>query len=256
MDEHRVDQIARSLARGGDRRRVFRGMAAGALATVAAFRRGTGTAAQESVGPGGTCTMSAQCLQNPFDLAVICADNGIAPDGALNCCRNEGGGCTGGSGCCGALLCTNGVCASGGISEFPARGSLAPGAICGYAGECDQSFGETDCADNGLADDGTLNCCRYQGGACATSDACCGGLLCLGGVCASPTAETTGLLPGAACASTSQCNQTGGSVVCADNGILADGALNCCRTTGGACTAANDSAGCCGGLICVNGACQ
>src|SRR5690606_38050656 len=33
----------------------------------------------------------------------------------------------------------------------------------------------------------------------------------------------------------SECSQAGGSVVCSDNGISADGAFNCCRNAGGAC---------------------
>jgi sarcosine oxidase, subunit beta len=45
--------------------------------------------------------------------------------------------------------------------------------------------------------------------------------------------------------------QAGGEVACRDNGVATDGALNCCRYDGGACTAANNSAGCCAGLVCV-----
>jgi len=260
VDNQRFDDIARSLAGVGDRRRLLRGLAGGALAALAAATRGGRASAQTAgVGLGGTCTTASQCAQDANDLAVICADNGITTDGALNCCRNAGGGCFGGSGCCGALLCLNGVCTDSATGTGPSGTGLAPGATCSFAGQCDQSGGETDCADNGIADDGTLNCCRYEGGACAAGEGCCGALLCVGGVCtagaAAPPAAGGTFPLGATCASTSQCSQVGGPVVCADNGIAADGALNCCRTAGGACTAANDSASCCGGLLCVNGAC-
>lgn len=63
------------------------------------------------------------------------------------------------------------------------------------------------------------------------------------------------LSPGAACSSAAQCSQTGGSVACADNGYVDDGALNCCRTAGDACTDTEYSADCCSGLYCRDGAC-
>lgn len=258
MDDRRFDDFARSIAGSRDRRRLLRGLAGGALAAVAAVGGRKRAAAQEAVGLGGACTATTQCAQDPFDLAVICGDNGIAEDGALNCCRNAGGGCGGGSGCCGALLCTNGVCTTPGETAAPgsAAGGFALGAQCSFAGQCDQTGGETDCADNGLTTDGVTNCCRYQGGACSASEGCCGGLFCVNGTCGGGSAPATGgLLPGATCLSTSQCSQAGGSVVCANNGLAADGTFNCCRTAGGACSAANDSAGCCANLVCVNGAC-
>lgn len=254
MDGRRFDELARSMAgAGGDRRRLLKGFAAGAAAAFGLGRGGQARAQESGVYPGGACSSTTQCIQDAGDLAVICADNGIAEDGGLNCCRNEGGGCADGAGCCAAFLCVAGVCTSS--AGAPVGTGLAVGSQCSFAGQCDQSGGETDCADNGIGTDGVLNCCRYQGGPCSASDACCGGLFCVGGVCSDSASTGGGLAPGAACTSTGQCSQAGGSVVCADNGIPADGALNCCRTSGGACTAANDSAGCCGGLICVNGAC-
>lgn len=256
MENRRFDDFARSLAGQGSRRGILRGLAGGAVAALVTVVAGRQAQAQQAtVGTGGECASSSQCAQDPFDLAVICADNGITTDGALNCCRNEGGGCAGGSGCCGALLCLDGVCTSAGAA--PTGEGLAPGAQCSFAGECDQTGGETDCADNGIGTDGAFNCCRYDGGSCATSDACCGGLLCVGGVCTDADSPASGgFAPGEICTSTSQCSQVGGPTVCANNGIAADGALNCCRTAGGACTAANFSAGCCGGLLCVDGTCQ
>jgi len=254
VDDRTFDNLARRIGTTGTRRRVLVGIASTVVA-LAGSARGRRAAAQESsVGIGGGCSASGQCIQDPNDLAVVCADNGIATDGALNCCRNAGGGCGGGAGCCGALLCINGIC----TADVPTTGGgLAPGAQCTFAGACDQLGGETDCADNGIATDGVLNCCRYDGGSCADGTGCCGALLCVAGVCAvSGISTASELAPGTSCTSTSQCSQAGGSVVCADNGIAADGARNCCRVAGGACIAANQSAGCCSGLFCVAGVCQ
>jgi hypothetical protein len=121
---------------------------------------------------GGICTSSAGCCND-----LVCADNGIASDGPYNCCRNEGGTCGSGEGCCGALRCLNGVCQSG------SGGNLAPGAPCTSISQCSQHGGTTVCANNGIRDDGTRNCCRHAGAACATKAGCCGGLLCVDGVC-------------------------------------------------------------------------
>lgn len=255
MDGRRFDEIARSMAGAdGDRRRLFKGLAAGAAAVVGLGRSGGARSQESGVFPGGACSSTTQCIQDAGDLAVICADNGFAEDGGLNCCRNEGGGCADGAGCCSAFLCVAGVCTRSGAGTTPVGTGLSPGAVCSYAGQCDQSGGETDCASNGIDTDGTLRCCRYGGGACTDLSGCCYNQRCLGGFCTVGVGGSS-FPTGAPCSSTSQCSQAGGSVVCADNGIAADGALNCCRTTGGACTAANDSAGCCGGLVCVGGFC-
>ena len=197
--------------------------------------------------PGAACSSTDQCSQSGG--AAYCADNGLPGDGALNCCRYEGGGCTSGSGCCGGLDCVGGVCTPAG------SGGLAPGASCSTTSQCSQSGGATYCADNGLASDGGLNCCRYEGAACSGGAGCCGGLECVGGVCSSGGAGGD-LLPGASCSDTSQCSQAGGATYCADNGLPGDGALNCCRYAGGACTSTNSSAGCCAGLVCISGVCQ
>jgi len=204
--------------------------------------------------PGASCTDVSQCSQ--AGGAVVCANNGIADDGALNCCRNAGGACTGlnnSADCCGGLYCRNGLC-----TDLSVSGELPPGSYCTASSQCSQVGGTTICADNGLATDGSLNCCRNAGGACFSSATCCAGLICANGVCGGGTSPGTGtaLGLGATCTASSQCSQTGGTVVCADNGLSTDGSLNCCRNAGGACTTANNSASCCGGLLCVSGACQ
>jgi len=133
--------------------------------------------------------------------------------------------------------------------------ALRLGAACGDAGQCDQTGGAVLCADNGYADDGALNCCRGEGGACADvtfSADCCSGLYCRGGVCTD--LAVTGDLPlGSYCTATEQCSQADGPVVCGENGVEADGALNCCREAGGAC---GSDAVCCGGNSCVDGVCE
>jgi hypothetical protein len=196
---------------------------------------------------GSSCSSTAQCSQ--VGGSVVCADNGLLRDGALNCCRNTGGACAVDANCCGADLCVNGVC--GGT----AGGNLAPGAACTASSQCSQTGGVAVCADNGIAADGALNCCRNAGGACANSATCCASLSCVGGVCTGAAPAPTGLPLGSACTTAAECNQTGGAVVCANNGIATDGVTNCCRNAGGACTAANNSAGCCSGLYCVGGVC-
>ena len=325
MDDHRFDNLARSLATGASRRRLLRGLAGGAAAAFLGAIGAGRLAAQGTIQPGGECTADSQCSQTGG--AVVCADNGIATDGALNCCRNQGGACATGSGCCGALKCSNGVCTSAagalplgaactadvecsqvggpvvcadnglpfdgprnccrnaggactasthccaglscganqtcttGTPPPPPSGTLPLGAACTETSQCAQpgTGGAVVCADNGIATDGALNCCRNAGGACTAGANCCAGFLCVAGICSSstppPPPPPAGLPLGSSCTSASQCDQTGGAVVCADNGIATDGAFNCCRNAGGACTTANNSASCCGALLCVNGVC-
>lgn len=212
-----------------------------------------GGAPSTGVSLGGTCSESTECDQTGG--AVVCADNGISTDGLLNCCRNAGGACTdanNSAACCGGLYCVAGAC-----TDLAPSGDLPLGSYCTASSQCSQTSGAAVCADNGVSTDGSLNCCRNAGGACSGTSSCCGGLVCANGVC-SGGAESSdgGLALGAPCTITSQCGQDGGAAVCADNGLSADGGLNCCRNAGGACTADNNSASCCGGLLCVDGACQ
>ena len=176
MDGERFDRFARAWASGLSRRGLLRGLAAGVAGVAVGATRGRASAQTSGLAQGAACTSSAQCSQ--IGGTTVCADNGIAADGALNCCRNEGGSCVSGPGCCGALNCVGFVCTSG-----AATGTLPPGAICTAASQCSQAGGPVACANNGLAVDGGLNCCRYAGGACASDPGCCANLLCLGGVC-------------------------------------------------------------------------
>jgi hypothetical protein len=208
----------------------------------------SGTTPSGGLALGAQCTSSQQCTQSGG--ATVCADNGFDGDGPLNCCRNEGGACTGVSysaDCCGGLYCVNGVCTNN------TSGGLAIGAQCNQSGQCSQASGAAVCASNGIDTDGAFNCCRNNGGACAQDTNCCGGLLCVNGVCGSGggSGGTVGL--GGQCASSNECSQDGGAVACDDNGIASDGPLNCCRGNGGGCTAGSH---CCGGLDCIQGVCS
>jgi hypothetical protein len=207
----------------------------------------SGNAGNGDLALGAQCTSTDQCTQQGG--TTVCADNGFDGDGALNCCRNEGGTCTGvdySADCCGGLYCVNGVCTNN------ATGGLAVGAECSQSGQCSQSAGAVVCASNGIDSDGALNCCLNDGGACSVDTNCCGGLTCVNGACSSGggSGGTVGL--GGACNATGECSQAGGAVFCDDNGIASDGALNCCRYEGGGCEAGPH---CCGGLDCTNGVC-
>ncbi|MDQ3411715.1 MAG: hypothetical protein M3509_06295 [Chloroflexota bacterium] len=197
---------------------------------------------------GSACTAASECSQ--AGGAVLCSDNGYVDDGPLNCCRSVGGACTDtvrSADCCLGLYCRNGAC-----TDLSLTGQLPPGSACDSADQCDQTGGGVDCAFNGEVTRGATNCCRYGGGACTTKAGCCGEADCINGVCGGAAPAAGGLTPGASCTSSSQCGQGGGTTICADNGIASDGALNCCRNAGGACT---NGAGCCAGLLCTNGTC-
>lgn len=207
-----------------------------------------------NLSPGESCTASTQCSQ--AGGSTVCGNNGIDSDGRLNCCRNEGGRCSDSvysSDCCGGFYCRDGVC-----KGLQSDGTLALGAKCTETAECDQIEEITYCADNGFAADGPLNCCRFDGGGCGSDPDCCAGLLCVDFVCVEVggrgSSGTGGgrLSLGAACESAGECSQDGGEVACDDNGLADDGPTNCCRYSGGACW---DSAGCCAGLECIDGVC-
>lgn len=253
MDQQRFDNLTRSLA-VASRRSVLRVLGGGvAAAALAVARSGRGSAQSTLLPLGSVCTFSGQCSQGPIEAgAVACADNGLAGDGPLNCCRFEGGCCDDGADCCGALACIptdDGLCGAVCLSGTPATGLLSPGAPCSSTVECAQpGGGDVVCDDNGITSDGGLNCCRYQGGICADGTGCCGSLFCIDGICGG--SSTSGLLPGAACTNSAQC--LGVDTICADNGITFDGGLNCCRSQGGTCA---DGTGCCGALLCIGGVC-
>jgi hypothetical protein len=197
--ESRFDQLCRMVARRASRRNLLFGLAAGLLTIQI---RSPTAAQQVFLGPGEPCYDDIQC--RGADAPLVCADNGFAYDGPLNCCTYEGSRCGFDEACCGNLECITGVCSSLDSSatyQGTPNGELnrtgygfAPGQACIADSQCDNSFPELGiayCAETGYVYGpygGTQHCCRYEGGSCGgpLSDdhsLCCGGLLCVGGRC-------------------------------------------------------------------------
>ena len=247
MDDQRFDRLTRQIARGASRRGVFRAVAAAAAGALAVQVRGRGALAQDgTLALGAACTSAAQCTQSGGVTA--CADNGYPEDGALNCCRAEGGACFDtvySADCCSGLYCREGVC-----SDLSATGDLPPGSYCVSTSQCSQASGPTVCSDNGIVEDGTRNCCLMEGGGCGSLDSrCCAGLVCGADGRCLPMNSTSGesggtVAPGGVCTTSSQCS---GSSICADNGLASDGTLNCCLTESRGC---GSDVECCAGLVC------
>jgi hypothetical protein len=256
MQSARFDAIVIALATATSRRQVVRSALSSAVMSLGVIQARRSARAQAGgVALGGFCNGSADCAQQQgCDLAasVVCADNGMAPDGPRNCCLNEGGYCADDAHCCAGLVCTGGGgegCGAG-LCAYPGNTRILPGRPCVAVEDCNQLGGTTDCASNGDPNDPGLVCCRTIGGACVTDRDCCASLFCSDGICGGGA-----LPPGTRCTEARQCDQSAGVTDCADNGISTDGSLHCCRYAGGACTADNHSAGCCHGLLCVNDVC-
>jgi hypothetical protein len=121
VDDRRFDSLTRVLAAGDSRRGLLRA-AVVAVPTMLALLRGAETAAHHAKTPlGGACYHTNQCLHHAVATrrvsgrssrqAVYCAANGFRYDGALNCCRYEGGSCQRDQECCGSRhFCSNKVC--------------------------------------------------------------------------------------------------------------------------------------------------
>jgi hypothetical protein len=268
------------MARARPRRGLVRLLAA--TAALVGGGRVQGALAQLfEVELGGACTDSRQCEQGPPAFSpVVCAENRLSGDGQLHCCRAAGGCCMVAEHCCGNLECAPsgdgpcsgfGVCVGAGQSVPPpagepapapptdpagappagAPGSLGLGAICNTQADCAASAsGTVVCADNGIEEDGILNCCLQEGGVCNGVDSyCCGDLFCVDGVCTAGGGTASGgdLPPGAVCTGTVDCSQASGPAICGDNGLSADGALTCCLFEASPCAS---DAECCAGLVC------
>jgi hypothetical protein len=258
MDRHRFDDFTRRFATGASRRRMLAGALAAAVGASFGSKR---TLAQEGLRePGEACSRTEECSQTGGPL--VCADNQIAEDGPLNCCRMENGACGQDSHCCGAARCIEGVCRVEGESEPAPSGGLALGAECTETGQCAAVSGATViCGDNFIADDGPLNCCLEEGSACSLNQECCGTVNCVDGRCgtgggtdgaadgADGGADGGGdLAPGQFCVESSQCSQALGPAVCGDN-AFSGGSPVCCLQEASACT--NDQE-CCGDAVCAD----
>ncbi len=186
MEQQRFDNVARAFAGSRSRRQVLRSLVGTVAASVLAVARGGRVEAQQQPGPGQVCSVDLPCFQTLYGGPVTCADNGTTSDGTLHCCLPLGGGCNDDASCCGAYTCLNTRC--GGV--FTSASELWPGAACTASDHCFQYPEPIYCADNGIADDGEFNCCRYEGGRCSdevSSADCCAGLACQNGVCTAPS---------------------------------------------------------------------
>lgn len=115
------------------------------------------------------------------------------------------------------------------------------------------------CADNGTLEDGSLNCCAFEGSRCGADSHCCGRDVCAGGICGArsggpnttPTYHTTSLSPGDPCQVTAQCNRDVTGAICEVTATTGD--ARCCWYEGSFCTS---GAQCCGSRTCSAGICQ
>ena len=115
------------------------------------------------------------------------------------------------------------------------------------------------CADNGTLEDGSLNCCAFEGSRCGADSHCCGRDVCAGGICGArssgpnttPTHNTIALSPGDSCQVTAQCNRDVTGAICEVTATTGD--ARCCWYEGSFCTS---GAQCCGSRTCSAGICQ
>ena len=91
MDEHRFDNLTRSLASSISRRGGIRLLAAVGASLLALARGKSGAVQVYYRTYGEPCWDSSQCVAASGEL--VCADNGFDHDGDFNCCGYEGNGC-------------------------------------------------------------------------------------------------------------------------------------------------------------------
>jgi hypothetical protein len=128
-------------------------------------------------------------------------------------------------------------------------GYLGPGAPCTDGSQCGATrYNDMFCDDNGIANDGSLNCCAYEYGYCDDDSWCCGFLSCIQGSCGSTPQSFLSL--GDQCFAAEQCLGGGDSVDCADNGGFVPA---CCLVGGQPCAEDLD---CCMPNTCAGGFCQ
>ncbi len=106
MDSNRFDALSRVLASSS--RRGLLGLAGAAVAFVSGMRHAAQAAQSEgTLALGAECSSSEQCHPEscPAITPVMCADNGFASDGPLNCCSEELKPCYSDADCCEDLRC-------------------------------------------------------------------------------------------------------------------------------------------------------
>lgn len=133
------------------------------------------------------------------------------------------------------------------------------GEACWEDDQCVAADTALVCADNGTLEDGSLNCCAFEGSRCGADAHCCGRDVCAGGFCGSawsgpnstPTYNTLSLSPGDPCQTTAQCNRDVTGAICEFTSATGDS--RCCWYEGSFCTS---GAQCCGSRVCSAGICQ
>lgn len=133
------------------------------------------------------------------------------------------------------------------------------GEACWEDDQCVAADTALVCADNGTLEDGSLNCCAFEGSRCGADAHCCGRDVCAGGFCgaawsgpnSSPTYNTLSLSPGDSCQTTAQCNRDVTGAICEFTNATGD--ARCCWYEGSFCTS---GAQCCGSRVCSAGICQ
>lgn len=132
MDSARFDHLAR-LAASGSRRDILRALVAAAIVAPMAPAR-VALAQEGVVVVGGACATTEDCRQVDMQRGAVCADNGFAADGALNCCLDEGC-CASDADCCGDRRCapTGDVCNVCAQPPFPTRDR---GQVCSSNDDC------------------------------------------------------------------------------------------------------------------------
>jgi hypothetical protein len=222
VDGSQFDTVTRMFARRPSRRALLGGLVAGLLA---ARDRSSAVAQGVFLGPGEPCYDDAQC--RGADAPLVCADNGFAYDGPLNCCTDAGSRCGVDEACCGTASCLGGICAYAG-----------PGDPCQHSSQCVAADTAVSCDYVVPTDD--YRCCAYEGSRCGWDGGCCGSLRCSTGVCTDPNASAGspgtidsglnqtgyGFPPGQACIADAQCDNSFpelGISYCADTGYVYGG---------------------------------
>jgi hypothetical protein len=148
MEPTHFDDLARAYAYSATRRSIL-GALLGSLAFLAGIRRTGAQSEPPGIPLGGRCELSSECsqYQGCYETGpILCADNGIAADGPLNCCLGEGGLCGGDAHCCGGLLCLDtggdgcgaGTCQVGSATK-PTAGCGTPVPLADVAESRDRS---------------------------------------------------------------------------------------------------------------------
>jgi hypothetical protein len=133
MDSARFDHLSR-LAATGSRRAVVAALMVAVFGRHMPFVHGVRAQLEGIVVLGAECSSSTECAQREMQLGAICAENGFASDGPLNCCLEEGC-CQSDAQCCGDLRCapTSDACRSCRMPPFPTR---QVGQLCANDVDC------------------------------------------------------------------------------------------------------------------------